>query len=319
MKIVIAGGSGHLGRLLATALGRDGVRVVTLSRGGPAAGPATIWDGRTLGAWAQEIDSADAVINLAGRSVNCRYTRAHLAEMMDSRVESTRVIGRAIEQAAQPPRLWLQMSTATIYAHRFDAPNDEATGRIGGAEPDAPRTWRTSLEIASAWEQALQQANTPWTQRIALRTAMVMSPEPGGPFEVMLALTRRGLGGTLAGGRQYMSWIHDRDFVRAVQFLLASEGIEGAINLAAPQPLPQRDVMAALRTAWGTPVGLPATGWMVEVGAFLMRTESELVLKSRRVVPGRLVDGGFVFDFPAWPAAAGDLVARWRRQHTVGG
>jgi uncharacterized protein (TIGR01777 family) len=271
------------------------------------------WDGRTLGAWAGEIDGADVVINLAGRSVNCRYTKVHLSEMMDSRVQSTRVIGQAIAQAAQPPRTWLQMSTATIYAHRFDAPNDEVTGRLGGQEPDVPAYWRASIEIARAWEDSLQQANTPQTRKVALRSAMVMSPQPSGPFDAYLALARHGLGGLIAGGRQYVSWIHDRDFVRAVQFLLAYDGIAGAVNLAAPHPLPQRDFMAALRAAWGTRAGLPATRWMVELGAFFLRTDTELVLKSRRVVPARLVDAGFSFDFPDWPPAARDLVARWRR------
>src|SRR5579864_3789514 len=155
MKIVIAGGTGHVGRLLDRALSRHGHQIVMLSRSGRRDGRVVPWDGRTLGAWAQEIDGADAVINLAGRSVNCRYTKAHLKEMMDSRMESTRVIGRAIEQAPRPPRIWLQMSTATIYAHRFDGPNDEETGRIGGDEPGAPQYWRSSIEIARAWEETL--------------------------------------------------------------------------------------------------------------------------------------------------------------------
>lgn len=314
MTLVLAGGTGHLGQLLLHALGQQGHQIVVLSRSTRGAGQVVRWDARTLGAWAEVVDGADAVVNLAGRSVNCRYTTAHLREMMDSRVQSTRVLGRAIAQAAHPPRVWLQMSTATIYAHRFDAPNDEASGRIGGTEPDAPRYWRASIEIARAWEEALYEAHTPHTRRVALRSAMVMSPYPGGPFDVLLALTRRGLGGPIAGGRQYISWIHDRDYVRAVQFLLACDSLDGPVNLAAPHPLPQRDFMAALRAAWGTRVGLPATRWMIELGALAMRTESELVLKSRRVVPARLLDAGFCFDFPAWPAAAKDLVARWRQR-----
>jgi len=314
MKIVIAGGTGYLGQMLTGALVQRGHQVVVLSCHGHNDGQVVTWDGRTLGAWAKELDGADAVINLAGRSVNCRYTRAHLREMMDSRVESTRVIGHAIAQATHPPRIWLQMSTATIYAHRFDAPNDDITGCIGGEECHVPRYWRASIDIAKAWEEALQQANTPRTRKVALRSAMVMSPDRGGPFTVLLNLTRRGLGGSIAGGRQYISWIHDRDFVRAVLFLLASESIEGPINLAAPHSLPQRRFMAVLRAAWGTRIGLPATRWMVALGAFFMRTETELVLKSRRVIPTRLVDAGFSFDFPEWPPAAADLVTRWRQQ-----
>jgi uncharacterized protein (TIGR01777 family) len=276
-----------------------------------------VWDGRTLGKWAEDVDGADVVINLAGRSVNCRYTQANLEEMMSSRVDSTRVLGWAIAEANRPPRVWLQMSTATLYAHRFDAPNDEATGRIGGDEPDAPGYWRTSIDIAKAWERAQEEAPTPRTRKVALRTAMVMSADPGGIFDVLLGLVRAGLGGPVAGGRQFVSWIHGRDFVRAVEFLTERDDITGPVNLAAPNPLPQRRFMAALREAWGSHVGLPATKWMVEIGAFLLRTDTELILKSRRVVPGRLTKAGFSFDFPEWPSAANDLVAEWRRRRSA--
>ncbi len=316
VKIVIAGGTGNVGGLLVRALAADGHTVVVLGRdpAGRAANdtPVVGWDARTVGPWATAVDGADAVINLAGRSVNCRYTPANVSAMRDSRVDSTRAVGAAIAQAARPPGVWLQMSTATIYAHRFDAANDEATGRIGGDEPDAPPYWRTSVEIARAWEQAQTDAPTPATRKLALRTAMVMSPERGSIFDVLLGLVRRGVGGAVAGGRQFVSWIHERDFVRAVRLLLAREDLAGAINLAAPGPLPQREFMAVLRRAWGTRVALPATRWMVELGAFVLRTDTELILKSRRVVSRRLPEAGFVFDFPDWPAAAEDLVSRRR-------
>jgi uncharacterized protein (TIGR01777 family) len=252
------------------------------------------------------------VINLAGRSVNCRYTKAHLREMMESRVHSTRTVGQAIAQSAQPPHVWLQMSTATIYAHRYEADNDEASGIIGGSEPDVPGYWRISIDIATAWERALMDANTPRTRKVALRSAMVMSPDPGGIFATLLGLTRFGLGGTIAGGRQFVSWIHERDFVRAVEFLIERDDIDGPVNLAAPNPIPQRDFMSALRAAWGTRLGLGATKWMMEVAAFIHRTDTELLLKSRRVVPGRLLKAGFAFEFPDWPAAARDLVEGWK-------
>ena len=312
MKIVIPGGTGQVGHVLASALALRGDEVVVLSRGGKSDARTVEWDGRTLGPWASEIDGADAVINLAGRSVNCRYTEANLRAMMDSRVDSTRAVGLAIEKATRPPSVWLQMSTATIYAHRFDAPNDEATGRIGGDEPEVPSYWKNSIDIAKAWESAQQAASTPHTRKVALRTAMVMSPSRGGIFDVLLGLTRAGLGGPIAGGRQFVSWIHDRDFIRAVELLIARDDIEGAVNLAAPAPLPQRAFMAALRDAWGTPIGLPATKWMVAIGAFFLRTDTELTLKSRRVVPRRLLDAGFRFDFPEWPRAVEDVVERWR-------
>ena len=312
MKIALPGGTGQVGGVLSRALLARGHDVVVFSRGGTSQARVVEWDGRRVGPWAREIDGADVVINLAGRSVNCRYTEENLKEMMSSRVDSTRAVGLAIEQAARPPRVWLQMSTATIYAHRFDAPNDEATGRIGGDEPDAPGYWKFSIEIAQAWERAQQEANTPRTRKVALRTAMVMSPDRGGIFDVLLGLTRRGLGGPIAGGRQFVSWIHDRDFTRAVELLIEREDLEGPVNLAAPNPLSQRDFMAAVRAASGTRIGLPATKWMAEIGAFFLRSDTELTLKSRRVIPGRLLRAGFSFDFPTWPDAARDLVERQR-------
>jgi uncharacterized protein (TIGR01777 family) len=312
MKIVIPGGTGQVGGVLSRALRARGHDVVVLSRGGTSDARVVPWDGRTVDAWASEVDGAGVVINLAGRSVNCRYTEANLQAMMSSRVDSTRAVGVAIAQATQPPRVWLQMSTATIYAHRLDAPNDEATGRIGGDEPEVPGYWRRSVEIAQAWERTQEEASTPRTRKVALRTAMVMSPDRGGIFDVLLGLTRWGLGGAIAGGQQYVSWIHDRDFVRAVELLIERDDVEGPVNLAAPGPLPQRDFMAALRAAWGRRVGLPATGWMAEIGAFFLRTDTELLLKSRRVIPGRLLDAGFSFELPGWPVAARDLVERWR-------
>ncbi len=209
------------------------------------------------------------------------------------------------------------MSTATIYAHRFDAPNDESAGLIGGSEPDAPAYWARSVEIAKAWEAALAEVDTPHTRKLALRTAMVMSPDRGGIFDVLLGLVRAGLGGSVAGGAQYVSWIHERDLVRAVLHLIEHEELEGPVNLAAPGPLPQRDFMAALRSAYGRGVGLPATAWMAEIGAFFLRTDTELLLKSRRVVPGRLLDSGFRFEHTKWPEAARDLVASWRAARAV--
>ncbi|MBK9264750.1 MAG: DUF1731 domain-containing protein [Polyangiaceae bacterium] len=315
MKIIIPGGSGQVGQVLARHFVGQGHDVVVLCRSAQVpAGRVVSWDGRTLGGWASEIDGADVVINLAGRTVNCRYTEENLRQMMDSRVESTRVVGQAIERASRPPKLWLQMSTATIYAHRFDAPNDEATGIIGGDELDVPSYWAYSVQIAKNWEQALNEAKTPSTRKIALRTSMVMSPDREGIFDVMSGLVRFGLGGSAAGGNQFVSWIHDKDFVRAIEFLMAHEEMDGPVNVASPGPLPYNDFMRAMRDAWGIRLGLPATKWMLEIGAWAMRTDTELVLKSRRVVPGRLLEKGFAFDFTEWSKAAKDLVARWRAQ-----
>ncbi|MES9537533.1 TIGR01777 family oxidoreductase [Actinomadura sp. NPDC000600] len=311
MRIVIPGGTGQVGAILHRALTATGHDVVVLTRR-PAREHEIGWDGETLGTWAEAIDGSDVVINLAGRSVSCRYTPANLQDMMNSRVRSTEVVGAAIAGAAKPPRVWLQMSTATIYAHRFDAPNDEASGIIGGTEPGVPGYWAYSVKIAKNWERAQQRAGTPSTRKVALRSAMVMSPDRGGVFDYLLWLARLGLGGPVAGGAQYVSWIHDQDFVRAVEFLIDRDDITGPVNLAAPNPVPQRSLMRELRRAWGVPVGLPATKWMAELGALALRSDTELLLKSRRVVPGRLLEAGFTFQRPQWREAAEDLVQRVR-------
>lgn len=318
MKIVIAGGTGQVGTILARALHARGDEVVVLSRTArPAAWRVVAWDANTLGAWANEFDGADVIINLAGRSVNCRYTPENRRLIQESRVNSTHVVGQAIARAPRPPRVWLQASTATIYAHRFDAPNDEATGILGGTEPNAPDTWRFSIEVATAWERAAHEMPTPHTRKVLLRSAMTMSPDRNGVFDVLLRLARFGLGGSVGSGKQFVSWIHDADFVNAVVWLIEHEELDGAVNLASPNPLPYAEMMRILRAAWGIPFGLPATAWMVEIGALFLQTESELVLKSRRVVPTRLLEAGFAFQFPTWEQAARDLCARWRASATA--
>jgi uncharacterized protein len=313
MKVLIPGGSGQVGTVLARAFHAAGDNVIVLSRSPvPAPWRVVAWDPSAIGAWADEFNNATAVINLAGRSVNCRYTAANRRAIMESRIASTEAVAAAIARASNPPVAWLQASTATIYSHRFDAANDEATGRIGGAEHDAPASWHFSIEVAQAWEGACSAARVPHTRRVLMRSAMTMSPDRGGIFDTLLALVRRGLGGKASNGRQYISWIHDGDFIRAVRFLIESESVSGPVNLAAPNPVPNAEFMRALRRAWGAPIGLPATRWMLALGAYVMQTETELVLKSRRVIPGKLAALGFNFRFPTWPEAAIDLCARWR-------
>ena len=288
-----------------------GHEVVVLARHAvPAPWRVVRWDPSSVDAWAAELDGADVVLNLAGRSVNCRYTPANRDEIMQSRTLSVAAVGEAIRRARRPPATWLQASTATIYAHRYDAPNDEATGVIGGGEPGAPESWRFSIDVATSWERALDEQQTPGTRQVKLRSAMIMSPDKGGIFDTLLTLVRRGLGGTAGEGRQYISWIHESDFIRSLHWILDRPHLDGAINLAAPNPLPNKEFMAELRRAAGVRIGLPATRWMLEVGAFAMRSETELILKSRRVVPRRMLEDGFTFTWPDWPAAARDLVGR---------
>src|SRR6266851_2810610 len=316
MKIVIPGGSGQVGTVLARAMHSEGHDVVVLGRQ-PSARPWRVvgWDGATLGAWSTELDGSDVVINLAGRSVNCRYNSENRRLIKESRVKSTRAVGEAISRAKRPPRVWLQASTATIYAHRYDAPNDEASGQTGGEELGAPSPWKFSIEVARAWERAFNDAVVPHTRKIALRSAMTMSPDPEGIFDTLLGLVKRGLGGQAGDGRQFVSWIHYEDFVRATLWLIDHQEIEGVVNVAAPHPLPNADFMRVLRDTSGIRVGLRATRWMLQIGAVFMQTETELILKSRRVVPGRLLDHGFVFKYPLWPDAARDLCRQWRLTH----
>lgn len=300
MRVVIPGGSGHLGTLLARALHERGDDVVVLSRT-PHLEPwrVTSWN-------ASEIDGADVVVNLAGRSVLCRYNERHRREILQSRVESTRWVAEAIRDAAAPPRVWLQASTATIYAHRYDQANDEESGRIDPENAIAPE-WRFSVDVATAWEREVDRLATPATRKVKLRSAIVMSAQRGGAFYELSRLARFGLGGRAGDGKQYVSWIHHRDFVRAVLWLIDRDDISGAVNLAAPNPLPNAAFMSELRRARGLRFGIPLSKRLLEFGTWLMRGETELVLKSRRVVPARLLRSGFTFDFPYWTDAVRDI------------
>ncbi len=312
LKLVIPGGSGQVGTILARRFHEGGSEVVVLGRRpSPAPTPWRVvaWDGKSPGPWAEEFEGADAVINLAGRSVNCRYSTRNRIEILDSRVDSTRAVARAIAGAARPPRVWLQAGTATIYPALEARASDESAEIGVGTGPDA---WRFSVEVARAWERAVDSIPTPGTRKVILRSAMTMSPDHGGVFDVLLGLARLGLGGRAGDGRQWVSWIHDRDFARAVAWLIEHDEVAGVVNLAAPHPLPNDRFMAGLRAAAGVPFGLPAARWMIEAGALALRTEPELILKSRRVGPARLLAAGFRFDFPAWPEAAADLAGRWK-------
>ena len=316
MKIVIPGGTGQIGLILSRAFSATGDEVVVLSRNPTAHSACRIvqWDGKTHCGWTKELENADVVINLAGRSVNCRYGKENRREIIDSRVDSVRAVGAAIQTAKPPPRVWLQAGTATIYAHRFDEANDEFTGVIGGNEMNAPETWRFSIDVAKAWEAGVKEcAPLPSTRTVIMRSAMTMSPDRGGIFAHLLGLVRLGLGGRAGNGRPFVSWIHEFDFVRAVRFLIDNDDLAGVVNICAPNPLPNSEFMRELRRAWGIKIGLPASSLMLEIGAFFMRTETELILKSRRVVPTRLLKHGFEFRFPNWSHAAEELCARYRQ------
>jgi hypothetical protein len=300
-----------VGHILARHFHSKGHQVTVLSRH-PQSEPWQVipWDGVTPGPWTRYLEFSDALINLAGRSVNCRYYPANRRSIFDSRVRSTELLNRVVSGLKNPPPVWLNASTATIYRHALDRPMDEATGELGGSEPGAPDTWNFSIQVAKAWEEAFFSTEIPGVRKIALRSAVTFSPDTGGIFDVLSGLVRKGLGGAQGAGNQYVSWIHEFDFARAIELLISDPSWSGIVNIAAPNPLQNRDFMRALREAWGTPFGVPAPGWLIEIGTFFMRTESELVLKSRQVVPRRLLNTGFEFQFSHWPAAARDLVER---------
>lgn len=322
LRIVIPGGSGQVGRMLAGFFQERGHRVVVLTRGPYAAPwPTVHWDGAHLGPWVETLEGADVCIHLSGRSINCRYTEQNRRELNDSRVGPTLLLHQAFETLTNPPWLWMNASAANIYRHSLGQDMDEASGEIGGNEPvdswfgrqrPAPEKWNWAVRLVRGRERAFFSTPTPRTRKIALRTSLVFSPAPGSVFAALSGLARVGLGGTVGNGRQYVSWMHETDYARALEFLIHHEEIDGPVNMAAPCPLPNREFMAALREAWGMPNGLPAPAPLLELGMFLLRSETELVLKSRRVFPGKLLEAGFQFRFPTWPEAVEDLVQQWR-------
>lgn len=309
-RVVIGGATGFMGRHLVEHFRAQGREVVTISR----RGADLTWDDQP--GIDRAVDGADLVIGLAGKSVNCRYTPENRAEIFRSRLDTTDALGLAISRAQTPPPLWVNSSTATIYRHAEDRPMTEAGGELGTG---------FSVEVAKAWEAALFQRDLPHTRRVALRTAIVLGD--GGVLGPLRRLARLGLGGTqrdgwwpvsarrraagtahlpgARGGRQRFSWIHLDDVVGIIDFLERTPELDGAINAASPAPSDNRTFMAAVRQSVGARAGLPMPRWMLEVGAIGIRTETELILKSRWVLPERLLAAGYDFRHPQLEAALG--------------
>ena len=320
-KIILAGGSGFLGGELAKHFAALGWEIVVLTRTPKRRSDQVrevAWDTKSLGDWTRELEGATAVVNLTGRSVDCRYNAKNRREIMDSRVNSTRVVGEAIAQCKTPPRVWLNSSTATVYQHTFGTPHDESSREMDSAT-DAKDAF--SVEVAQAWERALFEAKLPLlppalspsggareiTRRVALRTSMVLGLGRNSVFPVLRRLTKFGLGGRQGSGKQFVSWIHVTDFCRVVERVIAHDELAGPINQCAPNPLPNAEMMRCFREVCQMPIGLPATEWMLEIGALFLRTETELIFKSRRVISARLPASGFTFQFPTFREAIADL------------
>ena len=299
-KVVIPGGSGFLGRLLARWFVKKGMDVVILSRRQFDAehGRVIVWDGKTTDKWCAELEGAVALINLSGRSVDCRYSASNRKILTDSRIFSTRILGEAVNNCKNPPLVWLNSSTATIYEHTYGSPHSE-DGRIAGS-PEAKDEF--SIELATAWENEFNAVDCPNSRKILLRTAMVFDGK-GSVFKVLRRLVKFGLGGKMGHGKQYVSWIHSKDFCRAVETLVFDNKAFGIYNIASPNPIPNKTMMKIIRDSLGIPIGLPASKLMLEIGAFFLRTETELIIKSRRVVPTRLLSEGFFFEYPDFDQA----------------
>lgn len=299
-KLIISGGSGFLGSLLTSYFGNRFEEIVLLSRKQKPQYKnirTVLWDAKSFSGWEAEFENADVVINMAGRSVDCRYTENNKKLIMDSRVESTTIIGKAIARCAQPPSVWLNSSTATIYRHALNKEMTEEQGEIGTG---------FSVSVAKAWEHAFFSSDTTQTRRVALRTSIVLGKN-GGALQPIKKITQLGLGGKQGNGKQKFSWIHEEDFIRSLDFLIQSD-MEGAINIVAPKPTTNTDLMRLMRSTLKVPFGIPSPKPLLEVGAFIIRTETELLLKSRNVVPKRLLEQGFTFKHPILEEALKDLL-----------
>ena len=313
-RLILAGGTGYIGKLLTTYFLKQGWDVAVITRqpalrpNDKTKGPKYVhWDGETIGDWTKELEGSDALINLTGKSVNCRYTKRNQDSLVRSRIQPTRLLGQAVQECVHPPAIWMNASTATLYRHTFDHPWTE-NGEIG-AHPEAKDAF--SVELATAWENAFLETDTTGVRKVLLRSAMVLGrqDDANNVFRVLRRLTRIGLGGTMGTGNQFVSWVHETDFCRAVEWIIRHPKIGGPVNVAAPTPLTNREMMQSFRSALGVPIGLPAPRWLLEIGAFFLRTETELILKSRRVISSVLRENGFTFNYTRMPAAIEDLKA----------
>lgn len=287
MKIVIAGGSGFLGRALQQYFSTASNEIIVLNRS-PRSANEIQWDGKNQGDWSRVIDGADVLINLAGKSVDCRYTEANKNAISSSRIDSTRALQEAVNRASHKPAVWINASSATIYIHAATRQMDEYTGTIGDD---------FSMNVCKNWEAAFFKENNQGTRKVAIRTSIVLGNE-GGAYPKLKALTKAFLGGHQGDGQQMMSWIHIHDFCQAIEHIINDQEIDGHVNVTAPEPLPNRDFMRLLREKYRRPFGLSQNRLLLELGAIFLRTEAELLLKSRNVYPEKLMLQGFRFKYP---------------------
>jgi uncharacterized protein (TIGR01777 family) len=301
-KIVLARGNGYLGRVLAKYYSPLAAQVIVLSRKAAVENWNTqtvVWDVETPGRWSAVLEGADLLINLCGKNVNCRYNEANKKEIISSRVVPTGLLGEVITGLLNPPKLWINITSATIYRHAEDCVQDEETGQIG---------YGFSIDVCRAWEESFFATQTPGTRKIALRMSIVLGRQDGA-FPRLLNLVKIGLGGKQGDGNQYVSWIHEQDAASCTEFLLAHDELDGVFNCTAPQPITNKVLMQTIREGYGIPFGLPSPAWLLEIGARVIGTETELILKSRWVMPKKLLDSGFTFMFPTLGPAIKDIIS----------
>ncbi|QNF32966.1 TIGR01777 family protein [Adhaeribacter swui] len=295
-KIVLAGGSGFLGQILSAHFLSKNNEVIILTRHikkFPFNVKQILWDGKNLGPWVNQLENSTVLINLTGKSVNCRYNQKNKKEILLSRLQSTQVLGDAIRLLQQPPPLWINAASATIYRHAEDRPQDEYTGELGIG---------FSVNVCQQWEQLFFTQNTPNTRKIGLRLAIVLGKN-GGVMPYFKNLARLGLGGKQGNGQQYFSWVHEQDIISIVDFFINQTSLEGVFNVAAPQPITNSAFMRAVRQAFAAPFGLNTPAWLLKIGAWFIGTETELILKSRWVLPRRLTEAGYQFKIKTIEAA----------------
>jgi len=301
-KIILAGGNGYLGTVFAAYYSSIADEVIILSRK-PKIQEGNIktvlWDGVNEGEWTQAMESADLLINLCGKNVNCRYTQKNREEIIRSRVVPTLLLNKVMGKLNNPPALWINITSATVYRHAEDFPQDEETGQIG---------YGFSIDVCRQWEKAFFSMVVPNVRKVALRMGIVLGRNDS-VFPRLLNLVKFGLGGKQGNGQQYVSWVHEQDAAKCTEWLLEHHEITGIVNCTAPEAIKNTDLMHALRKSYGMPFGLPAPAWLLEIGARFIGTETELILKSRWVAPKRLLDSGYQFLFSKAEYAIDDLLS----------
>jgi len=300
-KIVLAGGNGYLGTVLANYYKDKAEEIVILSRHEKQTEGnirTVTWDGKTAGKWTAELVNADMLVNLCGKNVNCRYTEKNKAEIFASRLLPTEILGQVIRDLYEPPKLWINLASATIYRHAEDRPQDEENGEIGTG---------FSVDVCNAWEAAFDKYQTPKTRKVALRMGIVLGRSDS-VFPRLLNLVKMGMGGMQGNGEQYVSWVHELDAARSTEWLMDHPELTGVFNCTAPVPVKNAELMHIIRKTYGMPIGLPAPKWLLEIGSVVIGTETELILKSRWVLPKRLANSGFKFEFETADTAIKDIL-----------